>query len=43
MGFNKGEIRVEATNINVVDRKRGESISWTGGHAERSTRHDKKI
>ena len=26
MGFNRGEIRVKATNISVVDRKGGESI-----------------
>ena len=26
MGFNTGEIRVKATNINVVDSKGGESI-----------------
>ena len=26
MGFNRGEIRVKAPNISVVDRKRGESI-----------------
>ena len=26
MGFNRGEIRVKATNISVMDRKRGKSI-----------------
>ena len=26
MGFNRGEIRIKATNISVVDRKGGESI-----------------
>ena len=26
MGFNKCEVRVKATSISVVDRKRGESI-----------------
>ena len=26
MGFDRGEIRVKATNISVVDRKRRESI-----------------
>ena len=26
MGFNRGEIRVKATNISVVDRKGGKSI-----------------
>ena len=26
MGFNRGEIRVKATNISVMDRKGGESI-----------------
>ena len=26
MGFNRGEIRVKATDISVVDRKGGESI-----------------
>ena len=26
MGFNRGEIRVKATNISVMDKKGGESI-----------------
>ena len=26
MGFNRGEIRIKATNISAVDRKGGESI-----------------
>ena len=28
MGFNRGEIRVKATNISVMERKKEESLSW---------------
>ena len=32
MGFDRGEIRIKATNISIMDRKGGKSYHGVSGH-----------